>query len=102
MSDRRALDDPKIAMAAWGRYRRLMKWMALTGAGLVLVALAALRWWGVPMPLHMVIATSLGVWTTFMLGTALMSLAFLSSNTDHDAQIDDRLERTRAHRRDNP
>jgi hypothetical protein len=45
------------------------------------------------MPLPMILATIGGVWCTFMLGTALMSLAFLSSGTGHDEQIEDRLKR---------
>lgn len=93
MSPKNALDDPIIAATAWGRFRRLMKWMALWGALLVLMVLGALYWAGTPMPIHMVIATSAGVWFTFMLGTALMSLAFLSSGTGHDEQIEDFLRK---------
>lgn len=44
------------------------------------------------MPLHMVIATILGVWLTFMLGTGLMALVFLSSGTGHDEQVEDRMK----------
>src|SRR3546814_3703879 len=40
----------------------------------------------------LVIATILGVWLTFMLGTGLMALAFLSSGTGHDEQIIDRMK----------
>ena len=40
----------------------------------------------------MAIATILGVWLTFMLGTGLMALAFLSSGTGHDEQVMDRLK----------
>ena len=87
-----ALDDPEIATTAWNRFRRLMRWMALWGAVCVVIVLAVLHIWGVPLPLHMIIATSAGVWFTFMLGTALMSLTFLSSGTGHDEQIDDRLK----------
>lgn len=52
-----------------------------------------LYWIGTPMPLHRILATSAGVWFTFMLGTALMSLAFLSSGTGHDEQIEDFLKK---------
>lgn len=93
MSRKIALDDPKIATTAWGRFRRLMKWMALWGALCVLLVLGYLYWRGTPMPIHMIIATSLGIWCTFMLGTALMSLAFLSSGTGHDEQIEDYLKK---------
>jgi hypothetical protein len=40
----------------------------------------------------MVAATVIGVWTTFMLGTGLMALAFLSAGTGHDDQVIDRLK----------
>jgi hypothetical protein len=92
MSRKSALDDPKIATTAWTRFRRLMMWMALGGTLCVLLVLGYLYWSGAPMKLHFVIATSLGVWFTFMLGTALMSLAFLSSGTGHDEQIEDFLK----------
>ncbi|MBB6123934.1 hypothetical protein [Sphingobium subterraneum] len=89
----KALDDPEIAATAWARFRGLMRWMALSGALCVLAVLGFLYWIGTPMPIHMIIATTAGVWCTFMLGTALMSLAFLSSGTGHDEQIDDRLKK---------
>ena len=90
---RRALDDPAIATTAWTRFRRLMRWMALWGALCVGAVLGFLYWIETPMPIHMIIATTAGVWCTFMLGTGLMSLAFMSSATGHDEQIDDRLKR---------
>jgi len=93
MSRKTALDDPKIAASAWGRFRRLMQWMAFWGAICVLLVLGYLYSIGTPMPIHMVIATTAGIWCTFMLGTALMSLAFLSSGTGHDEQIEDRLKK---------
>ena len=93
MSRKNALDDPIIAQTAWGRFRRLMRWMALWGALLVAAVLGYLYVTGTPMPIHMIIATTAGVWFTFMLGTALMSLAFLSSGTGHDEQIEDYLKK---------
>lgn len=97
MSRKSALDDPKIADTAWRRFRRLMAWMGLWGALCVLLVLGYLYWSGSPMRLHLVIATSLGIWFTFMLGTALMSLAFLSSGTGHDEQIEDFLKEEALH-----
>lgn len=87
-----ALDDPEIAAHAWRRYRRIMSWMAVVGLFLVAAALTWLWWRGSPMPIHMIIATILGVWLTFMLGTGLMALVFLSSGTGHDEQVEDRLK----------
>ncbi|WP_298401223.1 hypothetical protein [Sphingobium sp.] len=92
MTRREALDDPQIASTAWGRFRRIMTWMAVGGMLCVAAALAFLYWWTGMLPIHMAIATILGVWLTFMLGTGLMALAFLSHGTGHDEQVMDRLK----------
>ena len=92
MRHKQGLDDPQIAATAWARFRRIMIWMALGGAACVGVALFALRMWAGPMPIHMILATILGVWLTFMLGTGLMALTFLSSGTGHDEQVIDRMK----------
>lgn len=92
MRDKQGLDNPQIAATAWARFRRIMKWMALGGAICVGLALLALRLWAGLMPIHMLLATILGVWLTFMLGTGLMALVFLSSGTGHDEQVIDRLK----------
>ena len=92
MSDKQGLDDPLIAATAWRRFRRIMLWMALSGAVCVGLALLFLHHWAGPMPIHMIIATILGVWLTFMLGTGLMALVFLSHGTGHDEQVIDRLK----------
>jgi len=92
MRDKQALDNPQIAATAWSRFRRIMKWMALGGALCVGLALLALRIWAGPMPLHMILATAIGVWLTFMLATGLMALMFLSSGTGHDDQVIDPLK----------
>ena len=92
MSDKKGLDDPRIAATAWARFRRIMKWMALGGALCVGLALLALHLWAGPMPIHMILATVIGVWLTFMLGTGLMALVFLSHGTGHDDQVIDPLK----------
>lgn len=84
------LDDPEYSRFAWGRFRRLMGWMAAVAVAAVVVSLAALWYFTGPIPIHMLIATILGVGATVLLGTALMGLAFLSSGSGHDAKIDDR------------
>ncbi|AUW59717.1 hypothetical protein C1T17_18165 [Sphingobium sp. SCG-1] len=92
MKRAKALDDPEIAATAWARYRQLMKWMALLAVVCVGVAIAVLWYWTGPMPIHMIIATAAGVFCTFMLGTGLMGLLFLSSGTGHDEQVEDRMK----------
>ena len=69
---------------AWLRYKRLMKWMSLAALGAVAAALLYLKLSGTPMPINMVIATTLGVGLSVLLGTALMGLVFLSDAAGHD------------------
>lgn len=86
MHDRRnRLADPDYAAFAWGRYRRLMRWMLLAALVAVVAALLYLRHSGVTFTVHLVIATIAGVGCTVLLGAALMGLAFLSSGSGHDA-----------------
>ncbi len=69
---------------SWARFRRMMGWMALAAFVSVLLALVYLKSFGDPVPLHMQIATILGVGFTVLVGTGLMALVFLSSRSGHD------------------
>ncbi len=89
---RHDLDDPEYAAFAWGRFKRILRWMAL--AALLTAALAELvlyLWLG---ELNFVTAsaTFLGVFTTMMVAAALMGLMFLSSGTGHDERVEDPLK----------
>ncbi len=88
--DRRAdaLDDPHYATFAWGRFRRIMAWMALAAILTVVAVLHYLRSQIGPLPLSLIIATSAGIGLSVLLGTALMGLVFLSSGTGHDEDVD--------------
>jgi hypothetical protein len=44
---------------------------------------------GTPLTAQMVIAASVGVFLTVMVGTGLMSLVFLSNGSGHDDEVDD-------------
>ena len=79
---------------AWLRYKQMMRWMALAALVAVLLALAFLKATGTPMPLHMVIATSLGVGLSVLLGTGLMGLVFLSDTGGHDEAASGRTDRS--------
>ncbi len=95
--------DPERASRArganWVRFRRTMAWMALAAFVSVLLALIYLKSFGDPVPLHMQIATILGVGFTVLVGTGLMALVFLSSRSGHDEDAtfgewnDDRTDR---------
>lgn len=76
--------DYERAAAAWARYRRTMKWMALAAFTAILLALIYLKSFGDPVPVHMTIATIAGVGLTVLVGTGLMGLVFLSSRSGHD------------------
>jgi hypothetical protein len=88
---RHDLDDPEYAAFAWGRFKRILRWMAL--AALLTAALAELvlyLWLG-ELNFVTVSATFLGVFLTMMVAAALMGLMFLSSGTGHDERVEDPL-----------
>lgn len=85
------LDDPDYAAHAWGRYWRLMRFMAAITVLAIIGVLAAIHFTGSELPIHFYIATGLGVLFTMLLASALMGLVFLSSGTGHDDAIDDRI-----------
>ena len=91
MGTRRDLDDPEYAAFAWGRYRRILKVMALVALATVGVAEFVLYRSLGELNFVTASATFLGVFLTMMLAAALMGLMFLSSGSGHDAQIQDRL-----------
>lgn len=82
------LDDPAYAAFAWRRYRRVMAWMALIAAACAGAAVYALWRWTGPMPIHMIVATVLGVGLTILMAAALMGLIFLSSGSGHDEAVE--------------
>lgn len=85
---------------AWARYRRMMLWMTALALACVAVALAWLRWAAGPLHLHMAIAAAIGVFLTVIVGTGLMSLAFLSAGSGHDAEAGEQFEADAAPRRE--
>jgi hypothetical protein len=83
------LDNPGNSAFAWARYRRLMRWMCLVTAVVVLAALGVLYLTHGLASIHFVIATALGVGAAMLLTSALMGLVFLSHGTGHDQSIHD-------------
>lgn len=82
------LDDPDYARFAWARFRRILGWMTVLGLVCAFGALFILYRWTGHMPIHMGIATFLGMFGTVMMGGALMGLVFLSSGSGHDERVD--------------
>ncbi|PHR18688.1 MAG: hypothetical protein COA41_09690 [Sphingopyxis sp.] len=88
------LDDPLYASAAWARYWRLMRGMAVFTLACVGIALGILFYLHGFVSIHMYIATAAGVAFALMLMAGLMGLVFLSSGSGHDESIDDPISRT--------
>jgi uncharacterized protein (DUF2062 family) len=86
------LEQVQRAAQGWARYKKMMKWMLLAAALTVAAALAWLASSGEPMPVHMIIATVAGVGLSVLVGTGLMGLVFLSSNSGHDDAASGRTE----------
>ena len=76
--------DYERAAAAWARYWKIMRWMALAAVVTILLSLIYLKSFGDPVPIHMLIATIAGVGLTMLVGTGLMGLIFLSSRSGAD------------------
>jgi hypothetical protein len=95
----RNLDDRDYSRLAWGRFRRILGWMALLALGCAIGALIVLYLWLGTLHLHMAIATFLGMFGTVLMGGALMGLVFLSSGSGHDEHVD-RLNRPQRRDRD--
>ena len=86
--------DP-AATDAWARFRLLMRWMLAASVLTAAVALLWLRMSYGPLPIHMVIATALGVTFTMLLGTGLMGLVFVSRASGHDDYVGETFEEDR-------
>ncbi|MBS0479513.1 MAG: hypothetical protein JSR79_09450 [Proteobacteria bacterium] len=84
----RGLDDPDYAAFAWTRYRRMLRWMLFATVIAVGIALYILdRVYG-PLSWVAIFAAIGGFGGTMMMAAALMGLAFLSSGTGHDEDVE--------------
>jgi hypothetical protein len=84
------LDDPDYAAFAWARYRRMLGWMALAAVVAVSIAIYILDQVYGPLSWIAILAAIGGFGGTIMMAAALMGLAFLSSGTGHDEDVDRR------------
>lgn len=82
------LDDPDYAAFAWARYRRMLLWMALAAVIAVGIALYILNAVYGPLTWVAILAAIGGFGGTIMMAAALMGLAFLSSGTGHDEDVE--------------
>jgi hypothetical protein len=68
------------------RFWRIMRLMALLAMVVAAIAVILVARGDEGFHIHMLIATALGVGFTVLLGTGLMTLAYLSAKTGHDEQ----------------
>ena len=71
------------------RFFRIMRLAALFSAAIAAIAVLLVAYGDPEFHLHMMIATALGVGLSVWLGTALMTLVFLSNSSGHDADAAD-------------
>jgi hypothetical protein len=83
------LDDRDYAEFAWGRYRKILKWMSAASFLVALLSVAILWWSSGPLPWLFAGLTFAGVFATMMMAAALMGLIFLSNGSGHDAVVND-------------
>lgn len=88
-------DDRQAALAD---FKRMMRWIVVAGVLMVVAALAYLQLF-VPLNATLVIATTLGVFFSVVLGCGLFAAAFFSEKSGLDQQVADvtRSEREHAH-----
>ena len=75
---------PKSRPATVRRFLRIFRYLALFAIVIAALAVALVARDGGGEHVHMLVATALGVGFTVLLGTGLMTLAFLSSASGHD------------------
>jgi uncharacterized membrane protein len=69
------------------QFWRIMRLMSVLSIVVAVIAVLLVVRGEEGLRIHMIIATALGVALTVLLGTALMTLAFLSSRSGHDDQV---------------
>lgn len=85
------LDNPENAAHAWGRFRAIMRMLAVVTA-ISTTLLVGVLWLLYPeASVHFFIAVALGAAFTMGLTGTLMGLVFLSNGTGHDEAVDNRL-----------
>ena len=77
---------------ASAEFRKSMRWIVASAVALAVLAIGYLALLG-ELTTHMVIATLLGVFFTFVLGAGLFALAFFSDKSGHDQNVTDATRR---------
>jgi hypothetical protein len=90
--DEPGFDRPGITPHAMARYKRLMKWMLGVSFATAALGLLVMKIVLGTLPLHMAIATTLGVFFSTLLAATLMGLVFMSSGSGHDEVVRDHFD----------
>lgn len=77
---------PSPRHATLHRFWRIFRLLAVLSIVIAAIAVILVARGDPATHVHMLIATALGVGMTVLLGTALMTLAFLSSSSGHDQE----------------
>ena len=80
-----ATPDPDPPRSIKRRFIRIMRFAAAFSIVIAALAVALVARGQSELHIHMLIATALGIGLTVLLGTALMTLMFLSNSSGHDA-----------------
>lgn len=86
-------DDRQAALAD---FKRMMRWIVVAGVLMVVAALAYLQLF-VPLNTTLVIATTLGVFLSVLLGCGLFAAAFFSEKSGLDQEVADATQSEREH-----
>jgi hypothetical protein len=79
-----ALPSPRYSLLR--RFWRIFRLLALLSIVIAATAVLLVARGDTTIHIHMLIATALGIGLTVLLGTALMTLSFLSASSGHDEQ----------------
>ncbi len=89
MPEPEPIPSPRHAMLR--QFWRIFRLLALLAIVIAAIAVVLVARGGPPVQVHMLIATALGIGLTVLVGTALMTLAFLSASSGHDEQAQPRI-----------
>jgi hypothetical protein len=83
------IPSPRISMM--NRFWRIFRLLSVLSVVIAVIAVILVARGDPTIHVHMLIATALGIGFTVLLGTALMTLAFLSSSSGHDDEATPRI-----------
>ena len=85
---------PKNREEALSEFKRILKWIALAAVLMVVGAMVFLAATG-DLTRDMVLATTLGVFFSVLLGCGLFAAAFFSDKSGHDQSVSDATDRSK-------